>query len=76
MSAKQTFEKAMAQLEKIVQALESEELTLDNAIKKFEEGTQLSQFCLQKLDDSEKKINMLLKQADGSIVTKPLDTDQ
>ena len=71
MAAKQTFEKAMLQLEKIVEALESEELSLDSAIKKFEDGIKLSQFCNEKLEASEKKINILLKQTDGQVVEKP-----
>lgn len=75
MAAKQTFEKAMAQLEKIVQDLESEELSLENAIKKFEDGIKLSQFCNEKLEASEKKINMLLKKSDDKIEEKLFDSD-
>lgn len=73
MAAKQTFEKAMMQLEKIVEELESEELSLDHAIKKFEEGIKLSQFCNQKLEASEKKINLLLKQSDGQLTEEPFE---
>jgi exodeoxyribonuclease VII small subunit len=46
--AKQTFEKAMEQLEEIVQELESVDLPLEKAIKKFEEGVQLAKFCSDK----------------------------
>lgn len=73
MAAKQTFEKAMEQLEKIVQELESEELPLESAIKKFEQGIKLSQFCNEKLESSEKRINMLLKQSDGQVVEEPFE---
>ena len=69
--AKQTFEKAMEKLEKIVQELESADLPLEKAIKKFEEGVQLSKFCSEKLDETEKKITILLKDQNGQVVEKP-----
>jgi len=52
--AKQTFENAMKRLENIVQDLESGDLSLDEALKKFQEGMKLSKFCSDKLDESEK----------------------
>ena len=69
--AKQTFEKAMEKLEKIVQELESADLPLEKAIKKFEEGVQLSKFCSDKLDETEKKITILLKDQNGQVFEKP-----
>ena len=54
--AKKTFEQSMKQLEQIVQDLESGDLALEKAIKKFEEGIQLTKFCAKKLDETEKKI--------------------
>jgi exodeoxyribonuclease VII small subunit len=65
MAAKLSFEKAMEQLEQIVQELESEELPLEKAIKKFEEGIKLSKFCNQKLEESEKKVTVLMEDQDG-----------
>lgn len=67
MSAKISFEKAMGQLERIVQELESEELPLEKAIKKFEDGIKLSKFCNQKLEESEKKITVLMEGQDGQL---------
>ncbi|QTA80426.1 Exodeoxyribonuclease VII, small subunit [Desulfonema limicola] len=67
MAVKQTFEKAMKQLEDIVHELESGDLSLENAMKKFEEGIQLSKFCSKKLDETEKKITMLTCDQDGNI---------
>jgi exodeoxyribonuclease VII small subunit len=55
-----TFEKALKQLEQIVQLLETEDLPLETSLQKFEEGIQLSKFCSQKLDETEKKITILL----------------
>lgn len=68
---KQTFEKAMSKLEKIVQELESTDLPLEKAIEKFEEGVQLSKYCSEKLDETEKKINILLKDQKDRIFEKP-----
>ncbi|MFH0974712.1 MAG: exodeoxyribonuclease VII small subunit [Spirochaetota bacterium] len=69
--AKVTFEAAMKQLEQIVQELESGNLSLEDSIKKFEEGIKLSKFCSSKLDETEKKITLLLKDQDGNIIEKP-----
>jgi exodeoxyribonuclease VII small subunit len=73
--AKLSFEKAMEQLEQIVQEMESGELTLENALRKFEEGIKLSRYCTRKLEDTEKKITLLMEQADGSISEAPFDVD-
>lgn len=68
---KQTFEKAMNKLEKIVQELESTDLPLEKAIKKFEEGVQLSKFCSEKLDETEKRITILMKDQNDQVFEKP-----
>ena len=73
--AKQTFEKAMDQLEQIVQKLETGELSLEDSIKKFEEGVKLSNFCAKKLDETEKKVTLLLKNQEGQIVEEPFDPE-
>ena len=69
--AKQTFEKAMKKLEQIVQELESGDQPLEGAVKKFEEGIKLSRYCSEKLDETEKKINILLKDQKGDLFEKP-----
>lgn len=66
-----TFEDAVSQLEKIVQELEAEELPLENAMEKFEEGISLSKFCSEKLDETERKVTILLQDAEGNISEKP-----
>ena len=73
--AHQTFEKAMNKLEKIVQELESTDLPLEKAIKKFEEGVQLSKFCSEKLDETEKRITILLKDQNDRVFDKPFISD-
>jgi len=65
------FEKAFQQLEKIVQRLESEELPLDESLQLFEEGIRLSRFCNQKLEEVEKKIELILSDAKGQPRVEP-----
>jgi exodeoxyribonuclease VII small subunit len=71
--AKQTFEKALEQLEKIVETMESGALSLEQSLKQFEEGMQLSQFCAQKLDETEKKISLIMGKTNGTIEEVPFD---
>jgi exodeoxyribonuclease VII small subunit len=66
-----TFEQSMKQLERIVQELEDGDLPLEKAIKKFEEGMKLTKLCSEKLDETEKKISVLLKNAEGQMAEKP-----
>lgn len=73
--AKKTFEDALKQLEVIVEELESDDLPLEKAIKRFEQGVRLSKFCSEKLDETEKKITILLKNQDGSVVEKPFSSE-
>jgi exodeoxyribonuclease VII small subunit len=69
------FEKAFQQLEKIVQRLESEELPLDESLQLFEEGIRLSRFCNQKLEEVEKKIELILSDAKGQPRVEPFHED-
>ncbi|UCD79765.1 MAG: exodeoxyribonuclease VII small subunit [Desulfobacterales bacterium] len=73
--AKKTFEQAMKQLEQIVQELESGDIPLEKAIKKFEEGIELSKFCSEKLDESEKRITILTQDAAGNVSDIPFAAD-
>ena len=69
--AKQTFEKAISLLEQIVQDLETGDLPLEEALKKFEEGVKLSKTCSRKLDETEKKIRILMNDNNGNVTEKP-----
>jgi exodeoxyribonuclease VII small subunit len=71
-----SFEEALAKLEKIVLDLEEGELSLEEALKKFEEGIELSRFCTQKLTQAEEKVEKLTKTAQGEFKTKPLDVEE
>ena len=70
-----TFEQSMKQLEQIVQELESGALPLEKAIKRFEEGIQLSKLCTEMLDNTEKKISILLQDPKGTIFDKPFSVE-
>jgi exodeoxyribonuclease VII small subunit len=74
--AKQTFENAIKRLEAIVEELEAGEMGLDAAINKFEEGIKLSRFCAKKLDESEKKVSLLLQDEAGVVHESPFSPDE
>lgn len=75
-NGKLDFEKSMENLEKIVEALESGDLTLDQALKKYEEGVGLVRACQSKLTETGKKIEILTKALDGSFRKEPFESDQ
>ena len=66
-----TFEQALKRLEEIVEALETEDLDLDKSLQFFEEGVSLSRHCNQQLQAAEKRIDVLLRKADGTFVDEP-----
>ena len=72
---KTTFEQSMKKLEQIVAELESGDLSLEDAMKKFEEGMKLSSLCSKKLDETEKKITLLLQDQKGAVLEKPFESD-
>ncbi len=73
--AKPTFEDAMKRLEAIAQELEGGNLTLDEAFKKFQEGVKLSKLCANKLEETEKKVSILLKDEQGNVLEKPFSPE-
>ena len=70
------FEEAMKKLEGIVEAMESEELPLEELLAKYEEGTQLAKICQAKLAEAELKIQQLEKTASGEIRVKSLAPEE
>ena len=75
MSEEIKFEKALERLEKIVEDLESGNVDLEEALKKYEEGVRLSGICQKRLAQAEKKIEVLTRSLDGSFKKEPLDTE-
>jgi exodeoxyribonuclease VII small subunit len=68
---KERFEDALNKLEKIVSKLEEGDIPLEESLKLFVEGIRLSRFCNQKLDEAEKKVEILLKDKDGLLKSQP-----
>lgn len=69
---KKKFEEAIDDLEKIVERLESGELSLEDSLAAFEDGVRLIKICNQKLAEVEKKIELLVKDKDGKLQLRPL----
>jgi exodeoxyribonuclease VII small subunit len=62
----QTFEASLSNLEKIVRRLEEGDLPLEESLKLFEDGVRLSRECQERLNQAERRIEVLLKDADGN----------
>ncbi len=69
------FEKALTDLEKIVESLESGDLSLEDALKKYEEGVHLARLCTQKLAQAENKIEMLTQSLSGKTASAPIEKE-
>lgn len=63
------FEQAISALEQQVRLLEGGELSLEDALKAFEAGVQLTRQCQQALDQAEQKVQLLMARADGRVDT-------
>jgi exodeoxyribonuclease VII small subunit len=72
---KPDFEHSLTRLEEIVRKLESANLSLDEAMKLFEEGVQLSRDCQKHLEQAEGKVEILLKKAGGELAAVPFDPE-
>lgn len=70
---KMKFEEALRGLESIVEKLETGELDLEESIKLYEEGIDLSVYCQKQLTQAEGKIQRLIKKLDGDIQVMDLD---
>src|SRR3982750_1504787 len=62
----QTFESSLGELEKIVRRLEDGDLSLEESLKLFEDGVRLSRECQERLNQAERRIEVLLKDEDGN----------
>ena len=69
------FELDLEQLETIVNALEEGGLSLDDSLQRFEEGIQLARRCEKALTEAEKRIEILLKNADGDLEAQAFGGD-
>jgi len=71
-----TFEQSVSRLEEIVRAMERGDVSLDESLKLFQEGTQLVTSCNQLLDEARLQIKMIVPGADGSPVEEVFDDEQ
>lgn len=69
-----TFESALEELESVVEQLESGDLSLEDSLAAFEKGVGLVKYCNQKLSEVEKKVELLIKDRDGRLQLKLLDS--
>ena len=69
------FEAALAELEKIVEKMESGEQSLEESLKSFQRGIELTRACQKGLKEAEQRVEKLVKEGDG-FKTEPLDTDE
>lgn len=72
---KENFEGALKRLEQIVQKLEEGGLSLDESLKLFEEGIEISRSCTKKLSEAEKKVEKLIKMGEA-FQTKKFDVEE
>jgi exodeoxyribonuclease VII small subunit len=75
-AAMPSFEESLKKLETIVDQLEKGDLALEESLKLFEEGIGLSAACKKELDEAEGKVQMLIKQRDGSLKAEPFLTEK
>ena len=73
---KQTFEAALTRLEEVLEALEHGNLNMEDSLKAFEEGVSLVRFCHGKLDEVERKVELLLKDNAGKFFTRPFPEEE
>lgn len=74
--ATEKFETALKKLEEVVRRLEGGSLSLDDSLKAFEEGVRHASFCSKKLDEAERKVEVLLKRKDGSFSREPFEPEE
>lgn len=67
----QNFEESLKKLEAIVAQMERGDVTLEDSVKLFEEGTKLAEQCKQQLAEAEGKVEILIKQRNGTMKREP-----
>src|SRR5215217_6191330 len=71
----QTFESSLGELEKIVRKLERGDLPLEESLKLFEDGVRLSRECQERLNQAERRIEVLLRDGEGRPVLSAFDEE-
>ena len=68
-----TFEESLDQLEAIVRKLEDGEMPLEESLELFERGVKLSRECRDRLTKAERRIEVLMKETDGTIILEDIE---
>jgi len=74
--AEKKFEAALARLEEIVKELETGDLPLEQSLKLYEEGIKLSRLCNKRLEDAERRVEILLKSKNGTVKAQPFEEQE
>ena len=69
------FEKSLAELESLVNQLESGDLSLEESLKTFEKGIKLTHTCQTALEEAEQKVQILMEH-DGQLVSEPFAPEE
>ena len=73
MKKEKSFEEVLQELEEIVNRLEQGDLPLEESLQLFEQGVRLSRSCHTKLDEAQKRLEILLKDEEGLMTARPFD---
>jgi exodeoxyribonuclease VII small subunit len=74
--AEKSFEDALQRLEDVLESLEHGNLNLEESVQAFEEGVKLVRFCHDKLDEVERRVELLVKDEAGRFLSKPFPEDE
>jgi exodeoxyribonuclease VII small subunit len=76
MKKEKAFEEALRELEEIVNRLEQGEIPLEEALQLFEQGVKLSRSCHTKLDEAQKRVEIVLKDENGKITAQSFEMEE
>jgi exodeoxyribonuclease VII small subunit len=71
-----SFEDAVDELKAIIDKLESGNVSLEESLTIFEKGVELITFCHKKLNEAQKRVQILVENADGHILPKDFDSEE
>jgi exodeoxyribonuclease VII small subunit len=71
-----TYDEIVDRLEKLVAELEGGRLPLEKSLETFAEGVRLAREAGRKLDDAERRVELLLRADDGSVAARPLGEEE
>ena len=74
--AEKKFEAVLARLEDIVKELETGDLPLEQSLKLFEEGIKLSRICHKRLEEAERKVEILIRDGTGALSMQPFKEEE